>query len=80
LTINLLFSEIQDRDSRLETIADYVKGYAEPIDIILLQEVVGARLSGTFNSALDLKNKLAQGQDGIPYNLTHRLANGLPGL
>jgi hypothetical protein len=41
LTINLLFSEIDDRDERLEKIAgfvlDYEENYGEPVDVILLQ-------------------------------------------
>jgi len=78
LTINLLFSEIKDRDSRLDIIADYVGNSPEPIDVILLQEVVGGPLSRTFNSALDLKNKLAKLDKN--YNLRYRLANGLPGI
>jgi maltose 6'-phosphate phosphatase len=50
----------------------------EPVDVILLQEVVGGLLSGAVNSALDLKNLLAE--EGIDYNLRYRLANGVPGL
>ena len=80
LTINVLFSEIQDRDLRLNRIATYIKNCGKPIDIILLQEVVGGPLSGTVNSSLDLKNKLAEGDNGIQYNLRYRLANGIPGL
>jgi len=81
LTINLLFSEIEDREIRLETIADFIEdqqGEEEPVDIILLQEVVGGPLSGTINSALDLKNLLAE--RGMEYNLRYRLANGIPGI
>jgi maltose 6'-phosphate phosphatase len=77
MTVNLLFSEIRHRDARLDIIADYVKG-SPPIHIILLQEVVGGTLSRTANSALDLKNKLAA--RGLNYNLSYRMANGLPGL
>ena len=78
MTINLLFSEVEDRDMRLDTIANFVNGSQEPIDLILLQEVVGGALSNTVNSALDLKDKLAAG--GLDYNLSYRMANGLPGL
>jgi maltose 6'-phosphate phosphatase len=78
MTVNLLFSEIKNRDARLNIIADYVAGSSEPIDLILLQEVVGGTLSKTTNSAVDLKNKLAA--RGKHYNLSYRMANGLPGL
>ena len=78
MTINLLFLEIEDRDTRLNVIADYVRNSQEPIDLILLQEVVGGTLSRTTNSALDLKHKLAA--RGLKYNLSYRMANGLPGL
>jgi len=81
LTINLLFSEIKDRETRLKRIADSIEQQEldeEPVDIILLQEVVGGPLSHTVNSALDLKNLLAE--RGLQYNLRYRLANGLPGI
>jgi maltose 6'-phosphate phosphatase len=78
MTINLLFSEVEDRNMRLKTIADFVMNFEEPIHLILLQEVVGGRLFNTVNSALDLKNKLAA--RGLTYNLSYRMANGLPGL
>lgn len=81
LTINLLFSEIEDREIRLARIVDFIKNQeknADPVDIILLQEVVGGPLSGTMNSALDLKNLLAI--EGMEYNLRYRLANGIPGI
>ena len=75
MTVNLLFSEIRNRDARLDIIAEYVNSQEPPIDLILLQEVVGGTLSATVNSALDLKSKLA-----LNYNLSYRMANGLPGL
>jgi maltose 6'-phosphate phosphatase len=78
MTINLLFSEIRNRDARLEIIADFVADSGESIDLILLQEVVGGTLSRTANSALDLKHKLAA--RGFNYHLSYRMANGLPGL
>lgn len=81
LTINLLFSEVKDREIRLENITNFIAGQAEkgdPVDIILLQEVVGGPLSGTINSSLDLKRLLAK--KGMKYNLSYRLANGLPGI
>ena len=78
MTINLLFSEVEDRDMRLNTIADFIKTCGETVDLILLQEVVGGALSKTINSALDLKNKLTA--ENLDYNLSYRMANGLPGL
>jgi maltose 6'-phosphate phosphatase len=79
MTINLLFSEIKDRQIRLERIADFVEEQANlgyPVDFILLQEVFGGFLSG--NSSLDLKQLLAL--KGLKYNLSYKLANGLPGV
>jgi maltose 6'-phosphate phosphatase len=81
LTINLLFSEIKDRQLRLERIADYLEEEeddGEPVDVVLLQEVVGGAFAGTVNSSLDLRNLLAR--RGLNYNLRYRLANGFPGL
>jgi maltose 6'-phosphate phosphatase len=80
LTINLLFTEIQQRDLRLERIADFVRlrSQTDPVDAILLQEVVGGRLAGTTNSSVDLQRMLAA--LGESYNLSYRLANGIPGL
>jgi maltose 6'-phosphate phosphatase len=78
LTINLLFSEITDRTLRLETIADFVKNQAEPIDVIFLQEVVSGSLVGTKSSARDLNNALAA--RGLTYYLSSRIEEGLPGI
>ena len=78
LTINLLFSEIKERAVRLERIADFIVKESEPVDIVLLQEVIGGPLSGTINSSLDLKQLLDE--RGLNYNLRYRLANGLPGI
>ncbi len=81
LSINLLFSETTNRNVRLERIANYMEAAeeaGEAVDIILLQEVVGGSLSGTINSAIDLKQLLAE--RGLNYNLRYRLANGLPGI
>jgi maltose 6'-phosphate phosphatase len=77
LTINLLFSEIKQRDERLNTIADYVA--KNEVDLVLLQEVVGGTLARTINSALDLRRKLAHNYN-LSYDLAYRMANGLPGL
>ena len=81
LTINLLYPEIEDRDTRLEHIADFIDqhaNYGEPVDIILLQEVVGGFLSETANSSQDLKDLLEN--RGINYNLRHRVISGIPGI
>jgi maltose 6'-phosphate phosphatase len=82
LTINVLFSEVEDREDRLTIIADFMKQQQEgengPIDLVLLQEVVGGPLSGTVNSALNLKSLLAA--RGLEYNLSYRLANGVPNI
>lgn len=82
LTVNLLFSEINNRNERLNEIAEFIstsEKSGSPIHLILLQEVVGGYLSRTFNSSLDLKRKLACDY-GIHYNLTYRMANGIRGL
>jgi maltose 6'-phosphate phosphatase len=81
MTINLLFSEVQDRNDRLERIADYAVGKRDDcraVDVILLQEVVAGALAGTVNAAQDLKRMLAE--RGVDYYLSYRLANGIPGL
>jgi maltose 6'-phosphate phosphatase len=54
LSINLLFSEIDDRNKRLKIIADYVA--ENEIDFVLLQEVVRGDFANTDNSAEDLKD------------------------
>ncbi|OGL43473.1 MAG: hypothetical protein A2161_15830 [Candidatus Schekmanbacteria bacterium RBG_13_48_7] len=81
LTINLLFSELQERNTRLQRIADFAEQQyrsGEPVDLILLQEVIGGPLAGTINASTDLKNMLARKRLG--YNLRYRIANGVPGL
>jgi maltose 6'-phosphate phosphatase len=54
MSINLLFSEIDDRNKRLKIIADYVA--ENDVDFVLLQEVVRGDLAKTDNSAKDLKD------------------------
>lgn len=81
LTINLLFSEVETRDERLQAIADFASGDGEdrrPIDVILLQEVVGGFLAGTANSARDLQRFLA-GRGG-DYERRTAFEVGIPGL
>ncbi len=76
LTINLLFSEIETRDQRLDAIAQYAAGI--PVDVILLQEVVGGVLVDTANSAHDLQEKL--GARGQEYELRTAFETGVPGI
>ena len=76
LTINLLFSEIETRDQRLDTIAEFT--VEKPVDVILLQEVVGGKLVDTVNSALDLQEKLRA--RGGEYALRTEGEVGLPKL
>ncbi len=81
ITLNLFFPELQDRSQRLEDFANFIaqkKVEGEPIDIIMLQEVIGGLLSGTDNSSIDLKNLLAE--KGLEYHLYFQLSNGLTGL
>jgi maltose 6'-phosphate phosphatase len=81
LTINLLFSEIEQRHARLAAITEWVASETnggEPVDLILLQEVAGGPISQTLNVGLDLRGLLTG--KGLRYNLRYRLANGLPGL
>jgi maltose 6'-phosphate phosphatase len=76
LTINLLFSEIETRNQRLDAIAEFAAG--TPVDVILLQEVVGGSLVDTANSALELQEKLRA--RGGEYNLHTAFEVGLPEL
>ena len=80
LTINLLFSEMEDRESRLEEIADFIKDKTkagDPIDVVLLQEVVGGALAETSNSSMDLNKLLAA--RGLSYNLNYQFKDILRG-
>ncbi len=79
LTLNLAFFEIERRDERLELVAEFAKDSAlagEPIDVFLLQEVVGGALVGTANSAQDLQAALAP----LNYDLKTVFESGLPGV
>jgi len=81
LTLNLLFSEIENRDLRLTRIADFVNQETEsgnPIDVILLQEVVGGALAQTNNSSIDLLSLLAR--RSLHYNLRYKMVNGVSGF
>jgi maltose 6'-phosphate phosphatase len=77
LNINLLFSEVDDRNKRLRAIADYLA--ANQIDVLLLQEVVGGELVGTQNSAEDLRGLLSEVHN-LNYFLRTAFETGVPGL
>ncbi len=68
LTINLLWTEIVDRNKRLKAIADYVA--ANKVDVLLLQEVVGGTLVNTQNSAEDLRDLLRDRHNLIYFERT----------
>ena len=68
MSINLLFSEIDDRNKRLKIIADYVA--KNDVDFVLLQEVVRGDLVKTNNSAKDLKEFIFERHDLKYYKRT----------
>lgn len=76
LTINLLFSEVDQRDERLEILAQFIR--RNEVDLILLQEVVSGRLADTSNSAKDLQRKIERG--GLSYDRESALVTGVSGL
>lgn len=77
MTINLLFSEVEERDERLETIAGFVAD--NRIDVVLLQEVVSGTLVDTKSSARDLQDILAD-EHALSYDLRTAFEAGIPGL
>ena len=77
LTINLLFSEIETRDERLASIAQFVAD--NRVDFVLLQEVVGGELVRTENSALDLQDFLADNHS-LTFDSRTAFETGIPGL
>ncbi len=77
LDINILFSEVQNRDARLEDIADFAAG--NDVDVILLQEVVNGVLVGTENSAQDLR-EILRDKHNLDYNISTAFELGTPGL
>jgi maltose 6'-phosphate phosphatase len=82
LTINLLFSEIEDRPVRLERIATFVRSQFErgqPVDVLLLQEAAGGLLVKTENSARDLQAILNH-HYALDYRLSTAYATGVPGI
>ena len=59
MTINLLFSEIEDSRCQVKTKLPNLRSNPDNnIHIILIQEVVGGFLTGTKNSAKDLQDLL----------------------
>jgi maltose 6'-phosphate phosphatase len=82
MTINILFSEVEQRMARLDRIAAFVRGQFEagqPVDVMLLQEAAGGRLVQTENSAHDLQQLLKQ-HYALDYSLSTAYATGVPGL
>jgi maltose 6'-phosphate phosphatase len=77
LTINLLFSEVPNRDERLEDIAEFAAD--NNVDVLLLQEVVSGVLVETENSAQDLREILRK-KHNLDYNIRTAFEIGLPGL
>jgi len=77
LTINLLFSEVDDRNDRLKAVADFAAN--SDVDILMLQEVVNGLLVKTDNSAQDLRDILSKKHD-LDYNIQTAYKIGLPGL
>ncbi len=77
LTVNLLFSEIDDRNDRLKAIAQFAA--KNGVDVFLLQEVVNGVLVKTDNSARDLRDILRRKHD-LNYNIQSAFEIGLPGL
>jgi maltose 6'-phosphate phosphatase len=82
MTLNILFSEIDSRQTRLAHIAQFVRSQfdaADPVDVMLLQEAAGGVLVQTENSARDLQTMLKT-HYGLDYALRTAHANGIPGL
>ncbi|MCU0555867.1 MAG: endonuclease/exonuclease/phosphatase family protein [Desulfobacterales bacterium] len=77
MTINLLFSEVDDRNKRLRRIADYVAD--NNVDVLLLQEVVGGELVNTRNSAVDLRDILRD-EHRLKYFSRSAFETGVPDL
>ena len=82
MTLNLLFSEVNDRTARLERIATFVRSQFEtghPVDVMLLQEAAGGFLVNTENSAHDLQAILYD-HYALDYRLSTAYASGVPGI
>jgi maltose 6'-phosphate phosphatase len=77
LTLNLLFSEVDDRNDRLKAVAAFAAN--SDVDILMLQEVVNGILVKTDNSAQDLRDILSRTHN-LDYNIQTAFEIGLPGL
>lgn len=77
LTVNLLFSEIIERDNRLRAIANWVSNNA--VDVLLFQEVIEGPLALTSNSAEDLQSILSETY-GLNYYLYTKTETAVPNL
>jgi maltose 6'-phosphate phosphatase len=77
LTINLLFSEVDNRNDRLKAVAEFAA--SNDVDILMLQEVVNGLLVKTDNSAQDLRDILSKNHN-LDYNIQTAFEIGLPGL
>jgi maltose 6'-phosphate phosphatase len=77
LDINLLFSEVKNRDKRLEDVAEFAA--SNDVDVLLLQEVVNGTLVKTENSAQDLR-EILRDKHNLDYNISTAFEAGLPGL
>jgi maltose 6'-phosphate phosphatase len=77
LDINILFSEVDNRDKRLEDVAEFAAN--SDVDVLLLQEVVNGILVNTENSAEDLRDILRR-KHNLDYNIQTAFEVGLPGL
>lgn len=81
LTINILYSDFIGRRERLRELADFVAAQqqaGEPVDVILLQEVVSGAMVVTPSLSLNLKWMLQS--RGAGYNLRQRPVTGVPGV
>jgi maltose 6'-phosphate phosphatase len=81
LTINILYTDFFSRMERLRAVADFIESQeqaGEPVDIILLQEVVSGAVAGTISLSINLNAMLRR--QGLDYNLRFRPVAGLPAV
>lgn len=81
LTINILYTDFFNRLDRLRAVAGFIEAEAaagEPVDIILLQEVVSGALACSLS--LSLRLTLMLRRHGLSYALRLRPVAGVPGL
>jgi maltose 6'-phosphate phosphatase len=81
LTINILYTDFFHRMERLQAVADFIQSQelaGEPVDIILLQEVVSGAVAGTLSLSINLSAMLRR--QGLDYNLRFRPVAGLPAV